>query len=322
MPPRTKRQAPQKPPLSPTLQPRNNTPRPPRSLSPPLPSCVPARPPHQVEETKRDAIRPEPPEDGILPQPTTENEIKTTSGEPTGPRHIPPPKPPRTKKQAPQKPPLSPTLQSRNNTPGPPRSLSPPLPSCVPARPPHQDEETKRDIICPEPPEDGILPQSTTENEIKTTSGEPTGPRRIPPTKPPRTKRQAPQKPPLSSTLQPRNNTPGPPSSLSPPLPSCVPARPPHQVLQVSFFILPYVPSTVQENQQDHDVFLHQSHLGPRDRHLKSLLCFQLCNLRTILQDHYGPQVHLFLHACPHIYIDFHSVCTNFMLHMLGGMIP
>ncbi|CAO2640952.1 hypothetical protein LEMLEM_LOCUS25565 [Lemmus lemmus] len=146
MPPRTKRQAPQKPPLSPTLQPRNNTPRPPRSLSPPLPSCVPARPPHQVEETKRDAIRPEPPEDGILPQPTTENEIKTTSGEPTGPRHIPPPKPPRTKKQAPQKPPLSPTLQSRNNTPGPPRSLSPPLPSCVPARPPHQ-KQTPMDFV-------------------------------------------------------------------------------------------------------------------------------------------------------------------------------
>ncbi|CAO2640957.1 hypothetical protein LEMLEM_LOCUS25568 [Lemmus lemmus] len=44
-----------------------------------------------------------------------------------------------------------------------------------------------------------------------------------------------------------------------------------------------------QENQQDHDVFLHQSHLGPRGRHLKSLLCLQLCNLGTILQDHHGP---------------------------------
>ncbi|CAO2640955.1 hypothetical protein LEMLEM_LOCUS25567, partial [Lemmus lemmus] len=124
------------------------------------------------EETKRDAIRPEPPVDGILPQPTTENEIKTTSGERTGPRRIPPPKPPRTKRQATQKPPLSPTLQLRYNTPGPPWSLSPPLPSCVPARPPHQDEETKRDAIRPEPPEDGILPQPTTENEIKTTSGD------------------------------------------------------------------------------------------------------------------------------------------------------
>ncbi|CAO2641206.1 hypothetical protein LEMLEM_LOCUS25674 [Lemmus lemmus] len=233
-PPRTKRQAPQKLPLSPTLQPRNNSPGPPRSLSPPLPPCVPAWPPHQDEETNPDAIRPEPPEDGILPQPTTENEIKTTSGEadrgePTGPRRIPPPKPPRTKRQAPQKPPLSPTLQPRNNTPGPPRSLRPLLPPFVPARPPHQDEETNLDGFRPEPPEDGILPQPTTENEIKTTSGEPRGPRRIPPPKPPRTKRQAPPKPPLSPTLQPRNNTPGPPRSLSPPLPSCVPARPPHQ---------------------------------------------------------------------------------------------
>ncbi|CAO2641208.1 hypothetical protein LEMLEM_LOCUS25676 [Lemmus lemmus] len=176
-----------------------------------------------------DSILPEPPEDGILPQPPTEIEITTTSGEPTGPRRIPPPKPPRTKRQAPQKPPLSPTLQPRNNTPGPPGSIIPPLPSCVPARPPHQDEGSNLDSIRLKPTEDGILPQPPTEIEITTTSGEPTGPRRIPPPKPPRTKRQAPQKPPLSPTLQPRNNTPGPPVFVIPPLPCCVPARPPHQ---------------------------------------------------------------------------------------------
>ncbi|CAO2641613.1 hypothetical protein LEMLEM_LOCUS25832, partial [Lemmus lemmus] len=119
-------------------QPRNNTPGPPGSVIPPLPSCVPARPPHQDEQSNLDSIRPDPPEDGILPQPPTENEMKTSSEEPTGPRRIPPPKPPRTKRLAPQKPPLSPTLQPRNNTPGPPGSVIPPLPSCVPARPPHQ----------------------------------------------------------------------------------------------------------------------------------------------------------------------------------------
>ncbi|CAO2641215.1 Adhesion G protein-coupled receptor E1, partial [Lemmus lemmus] len=90
------------------------------------------------EQSNLDSIRPEPPEDGILPQPPTENEMKTTSGEPTGPRRIPPPKPSRNKRQAPHKPPLSPPLKRRNNIPGPPRPLSPPLPPCVPARPPHQ----------------------------------------------------------------------------------------------------------------------------------------------------------------------------------------
>ncbi|CAO2641636.1 hypothetical protein LEMLEM_LOCUS25855, partial [Lemmus lemmus] len=200
-PPRTKRQAPQKPPLSPTLEPRNNTPGPPVSVTPPLPSFVPARPPHQDEGSNLDSIRPDPPEDGILPQPSTEIEITTTSGEPTGPRRIPPPKPPRTKRQAPQKPPLSPTLEPRNNTPGPPVSVIPPLPSCMPARPPHQDEGSNLDSIPPEPPEDGILPQPPTEIKITTTSGEPTGPRRIPPPKPPRTMRQASHKPPLSPAL-------------------------------------------------------------------------------------------------------------------------
>ncbi|CAO2641639.1 hypothetical protein LEMLEM_LOCUS25858 [Lemmus lemmus] len=228
-PPRTKRQAPQKPPLSPSLEPRNNTPGPPVSVIPPLPSCVPARPPHQDEGSNLDSIRPDNPEDGILPQPPTEIEITTTSGEPTGPRRIPAPKPPRTKRQAPQKPPLSPSLEPRNNTPGPPVSVIPPLPPCVPARPPHQDEGSNLNSIRPDNPEDGILPQPPTEIEITTTSGEPTGPRRIPPPKPPRTKRQAPQKPPLSPSLEPRNNTPGPPVSVIPPLPSCVPARPPHQ---------------------------------------------------------------------------------------------
>ncbi|CAO2640965.1 hypothetical protein LEMLEM_LOCUS25574, partial [Lemmus lemmus] len=238
------------------------------------------------EESNLDSILPEPPEDGILPQPPTEIEFKTTLGEPTGPCRIPPPKPSRTKGQAPQKPPLSPTLQPRNNTPGPPGSIIPPLPFCVPARPPHQDEESNLDSIRPEPPEDGILPQPPTEIEFKTTSGEPTGPCRIPPPKPPRTKRQAPQKPPLSPTLQPRNNTPGPPGSVIPPLPSCVPARPPHQDEESNLDsirpqppedgILPQPPTEieitttsvegdrdVQENQQDHVVFLHQSHLGP-----------------------------------------------------------
>ncbi|CAO2641619.1 hypothetical protein LEMLEM_LOCUS25838 [Lemmus lemmus] len=181
------------------------------------------------EQSNLDSIHPKPPEDGILPQPPTEIEIKTTSGDPTGPRCIPPPKPPRIKRQAPQKHPLSPTLQPRNNTPGLLRSLCLLLLCCVPARPPHQDEQSNLDSIRPEPPEDGILPQPPTEIEFKTTSGEPTGPRRIPPPKPPRTKRLAPQKPPLSPTLQPWNNTPGPPGSVIPPLPSCVPARPTHQ---------------------------------------------------------------------------------------------
>ncbi|CAO2641625.1 Adhesion G protein-coupled receptor E1 [Lemmus lemmus] len=181
------------------------------------------------EQSNLDSIHPEPPEDGILPQPPAENEMKTTSGEPTGTRRIPPPKPPRTKRQAPQKPPLFPTLQPRNNTPRLLRSLRLLLLCYVPARPPHQDEQSNLDSIRPEPPEDGILPQPPTEIEFKTTSGEPTGPRRIPPPKPPRTKRQAPHKPPLSPPLKRRKNTPGPPGSVIPPLPSCVPARPPHQ---------------------------------------------------------------------------------------------
>ncbi|CAO2641612.1 hypothetical protein LEMLEM_LOCUS25831, partial [Lemmus lemmus] len=73
--------------------------------------------------------------------------MKTTSGEPTGTQRIPPPKPPRTKRQAPQKPPLSPTLQPRNNTPRLLRSLCLLLLCCVPARPPHQDEQSNLDSI-------------------------------------------------------------------------------------------------------------------------------------------------------------------------------
>ncbi|XP_041909929.1 extensin-like [Arvicola amphibius] len=189
IPPRSKLWAPQKPPLSPTT--RDISPGPPRSITLPLPPCMPTEQPHQVEDTKPKELLPANYDDGNVSQPTANTELPSCPGtsergppgllllpancsingpeRPQGPRCVPPPIPPRSKLWAPQKPPLSPT--TRDISPGPPRSITLPLPPCMPTEQPHQVEDTKLEGFLPASYDDCVVTHPTANTQLSSYAG-------------------------------------------------------------------------------------------------------------------------------------------------------